>query len=63
MSIHTKLILSIVYDDCEFNDKEEAKDVIRNVLEQTVNTLANRGLLSGETELMVEEWNYEIESH
>ena len=25
MSIHTKLILSIVYDDCEFNDKEEAK--------------------------------------
>ena len=63
MSIHTKLIVNIVYDDCEFDDKEEAKDVIRDVLRQAVNTLADNGLLSGETELMVDEWKYNIESH
>ncbi len=63
MSIHTKLIVNIVYDDCEFDDKEEAKNVIRDVLEQAVNTLTNMGFLSGETELMVDEWKYNIESH
>ena len=62
MSIHTKLTMDIVYDDCEFDDKEEAKEVINDVLRQAVNSLINMGLLSGETELMVDEWKYNIES-
>lgn len=58
--MRVKLIVTIDYDICEVGDRNEAFSIAEDQLSYTANHIANNGLLSGDTELMVDEWKAEV---
>lgn len=55
MRVHAVLTLKVVYDDA--NSIKQIKDV----LDAAVEHLADNGLLSDESEMLVDEWEHKIE--
>lgn len=52
-----KLIISLVYDAPYPTDQQ-----INDTLGQAAEYLANNGLLTGEQEIVLDDWNYRIET-
>lgn len=62
------LTLKVVYDDVDYADSatntdktRESMETIKRLLRDLADYAADHGLMSGETELIVEEWDANVE--
>ena len=59
--MHATLKIKVVYDTAWVKDERTARILISEMLQRVANHAADEGMLSGDSELVVDDFDYDID--